>query len=305
MRNAACSAWRALFAEHRFAFLTGDLGFMALEPLREDMGPWFINAGVAEQNMVSAAAGMCKMGTEAWVYSIAPFVYARPFEQIRNDVCLNRLPVKLVGNGGGYAYGSMGSSHHAIEDYGVLLGLQGMQVFVPAFAEDVEHAIWQMSASSQPGYLRLGRCEKPADMTVAPFSTWRCLLEGEQGAMVVVGPVAGSLMHVMRDLPSDQRPALWVLGLMPEGLHSLPDPLMHAIKKGSLLTVVEEHVAHGSAGHALIASLAQQGVTTRLLHCCAQGYPSGTYGSQVFHRIESRMDAHHVVQRWQEESKGS
>ena len=60
-------------------------------------------------------------GAKPWVYSIAPFCYARPFEQIRNDVCLNRLGVRLVGNGGGYAYGSMGATHHALEDYGVLL----------------------------------------------------------------------------------------------------------------------------------------------------------------------------------------
>ena len=303
MRNAACSAWRNLFVDHKFAFLTGDLGFMALEPLRDLMGPWFINAGVAEQNMVSAAAGMCKMGTQAWVYSIAPFIYARPFEQIRNDVCLNRLPVKIVGNGGGYAYGSMGSSHHAIEDYGVLLGLQGMQVFVPAFADDVEPAVRQMSASGQPGYLRLGRCEKPADMAVPALTAWRCVLEGERGVMVTVGPIAGSLMQKMRDVAISDRPALWVLAIMPDGFQHLPSELLQALQDHPLLTVVEEHVAHGSAAYTLLATLAQQAITPRLLHCCAQGYPSATYGSQVFHRIESQMDADNVWRRWQQESK--
>ena len=85
------------------------MGYQALEPLRESLGERFINAGVAEQNMVSVAAGLAKTGLQPWVYSIAPFVYARPFEQIRNDVCLHDLPVRLVGNGGGYAYGVMGS----------------------------------------------------------------------------------------------------------------------------------------------------------------------------------------------------
>jgi len=92
-------------------FMTGDLGFMALEPVREAFGGRFINAGVAEQNMISVAAGLAKTGLEVWAYSIAPFCYARPFEQIRNDVCLHRLPVHLVGNGGGYGYGVMGSTH--------------------------------------------------------------------------------------------------------------------------------------------------------------------------------------------------
>ncbi len=84
-----------------FVFLTGDLGFQALETLRDAMGPRFLNAGVAEQNMVSVAAGLARSGLRPWVYSIAPFLYARAFEQIRNDVCMHGLPVILVGNGGG------------------------------------------------------------------------------------------------------------------------------------------------------------------------------------------------------------
>ena len=83
-------------------FLTGDLGFMALEKLRDKLKEKFINAGIAEQNMIGVAAGMASEGLIPWVYSIAPFCYARPFEQIRNDVSFHNLPVKLLGNGGGY-----------------------------------------------------------------------------------------------------------------------------------------------------------------------------------------------------------
>ena len=109
MRNDFCQAMVALAARESYFFLTGDLGFMALEPLEKALGVRFINAGVSEQNMVSVAAGVARAGGKSWVYSIAPFCYARPFEQIRNDVCMNQLAVRLVGNGGGYAYGSMGS----------------------------------------------------------------------------------------------------------------------------------------------------------------------------------------------------
>ena len=97
MRNAFCQALVEAASRDEFVFLTGDLGFRALEPLREALGSRFINAGVAEQNMVSVAAGLARSGLRPWVYSIAPFVYARPFEQIRNDVCLHRLPVVLGG----------------------------------------------------------------------------------------------------------------------------------------------------------------------------------------------------------------
>ena len=87
--------------------------------------------------MVGVAAGLAREGLEPWVYTIAPFGYARAFEQIRNDVCMHGLPVRLLGNGGGYGYGVMGPTHHALEDYGTLMTLPGMTAFVPAFNEDV------------------------------------------------------------------------------------------------------------------------------------------------------------------------
>ena len=138
MRKQLCDGLVARAASPEMVFLTGDLGFMALEPLQEALGKRFLNAGVAEQNMVSVAAAMAREGLETWVYSIAPFCYARPFEQIRNDVAFHKLPVKLIGNGGGYGYGVMGPTHHAIEDYGILLTLPHMRAYIPAFDEDIK-----------------------------------------------------------------------------------------------------------------------------------------------------------------------
>ena len=77
MRNSLCDALVKHYGMHDFVFLTGDLGFMALEKLRDAMGERFINAGVAEQNMISVAAGISYTGLQAWAYSIAPFLYAR------------------------------------------------------------------------------------------------------------------------------------------------------------------------------------------------------------------------------------
>src|SRR6478735_9494086 len=101
-------------------FITGDLGFNAFEGLAAKLGKRFINAGVAEQSMMGLAAGFALTGLRPWVYSIAPFATYRCLEQIRNDVCLQQLPVRIVGNGGGYSYGIMGPSHHALEDLAVL-----------------------------------------------------------------------------------------------------------------------------------------------------------------------------------------
>jgi transketolase len=107
MRKELCAALVDISANPNMLFLTGDLGFMALEPLQAHMGTRFINAGVAEQNMISVAAALAKDNWDVWCYSIAPFCVARPFEQIRNDVCLHNMPVRLIGNGGGYGYGVM------------------------------------------------------------------------------------------------------------------------------------------------------------------------------------------------------
>src|SRR3954469_25613515 len=156
-------------ANSDLVFLTGDLGFRALEPLRDRLGDRFINVGVAEQNMVSLAAGLARSGLRPWAYSIAPFIYARPFEQIRNDVCLHNLPVVLVGNGGGYGYGVMGATHHAIEDYGVMLALPHMRAFIPAFDSDL-HAMSQLLARTEsPAYFRLGLSEEPKDFILPPY----------------------------------------------------------------------------------------------------------------------------------------
>src|ERR1700733_13149723 len=107
MRQEFCRSLLEFSNRPEFVLLTGDLGFMALEPLKEAMGERFINAGVAEQNMITVGAALAAQKLEVWIYSIAPFIYARPFEQIRNDICFHHLPVKLIGNGGGYGYGVM------------------------------------------------------------------------------------------------------------------------------------------------------------------------------------------------------
>ena len=117
MRKQLCTALLVRSSNPDMVFLTGDLGFMALEPLRDCMGQRFINAGVAEQNMISVAAALAKQHLEVWVYSIAPFCYARPFEQIRNDICFHKLSVKLIGNGGGVwlrGHGSDASRHRRL-----------------------------------------------------------------------------------------------------------------------------------------------------------------------------------------------
>jgi transketolase len=286
----------ALATTNRLVFLTGDLGFMALEPLQTVLGEYFINAGVAEQNMMSVAAAMARQGIESWAYSIAPFCYARPFEQIRNDIAFHGLPVKLVGNGGGYGYGVQGPTHHSIEDYGVLLTLPSMSVYVPVFDEDLEAVIPQMSRESGPSYLRLGIGEHPKDYSIPQYVPWRQLTQGGGKTVIAVGPLAGSYLGCLQALSDDIRPNLWAIAELPLGKHPLPDDLMNHIASGKGLCVAEEHVARGGFGAELTLHLAEMGVRCgSFTHLCARKHFYDAYGSQNFLRRRSGIAAENVL----------
>ena len=291
MRKQLCDALVVRAVKPEMVFLTGDLGFMALEPLQEALGPRFINAGVAEQNMISVAAGLARQHFEVWVYSIAPFCYARPFEQIRNDIAFHNLPVKLIGNGGGYGYGVMGPTHHAIEDYGVLLTLPNMSIYVPVFDEDMDMVIASAGASSRSAYIRMGRGEPPKGYTVPAYAPWRQLTCGGGPVVIVVGPLAGTYIESFEQLSAENRPNLWVVTELPISHNPLPVELRSQIEKSSSLCVAEEHVRYGGFGSELMLHLADENVAVhRFQHLYARAHHFERYGSQDFLRRQSALD---------------
>jgi transketolase len=291
MRKQLCDALVARSAKEDMVFLTGDLGFMALEPLRESMGERFINAGIAEQNMITVAAALAAQNLEVWVYSIAPFVYARPFEQIRNDICFHQLPVKLIGNGGGYGYGVQGPTHHAIDDYGALLTLPGMTAFVPAFDEDVGAIVARAGSTDGPAYLRIGLGEPPPGWAVPPFQPWRELTAGDGPIVIGVGPVAGTYIGCFEAMPAEERPNLWVVGQLPLERNPIPEKLLTKLDSSGRLVVVEEHVRQGSFASQLLLDLGERGCAPKCFaHLCARAHDYGRYGSQKFMRTQSGLD---------------
>jgi transketolase len=291
MRKQLCDALVARAAKPEMVFLTGDLGFMALEPLQAAMGPRFINAGVAEQNMVSVAAALAQQAFDVWVYSIAPFVYARPFEQIRNDICFHKLPVKLIGNGGGYGYGVMGPTHHAIEDYGVMLTLPNLSVFVPVFDEDMDAVITRASATDRPCYIRMGRGEPPNGYAVPAYAPWRQLTHGQGPVVIAVGPLAGTYVEAFSNIPPLRRPRLWAAAEMPIERSPMPAELLAQIASTSCLYVAEEHVQRGGFGSELLLHLASQQISVRRFqHLYARAHHYDRYGSQSFLRRQAALD---------------
>lgn len=296
MRKALCNALVARSIRSDMVFLTGDLGFMALEELQNKMQSRFINAGVAEQNMVSVAAAMVREGLEAWVYTIAPFCYARPFEQIRNDVAFPNLPVKLIGNGGGYGYGVMGPTHHAIEDYGVLLTLPHMRVFIPVFNQDIDSILKRAGEILHPSYIRLGRDEAPLGYTVPEYAPWRQLTYGGGVVVIVAGPIAGTYIEPFQCIPEDIRPNLWIVTELPLEAASLPTELIQQISSRRRVCVVEEHVRRGGLGSELGLLLLDNKIEVTIFdHLYARAHHYATSGSQHFLRSQSGLDAKHVL----------
>ena len=274
-----------LAADERLMFFTGDLGFMALEKVRDTLGNRFINAGVAEQNMVSMAAACALRGFRPWVYSIAPFVTLRPYEQIRVDVCLHDLPVKLVGNGGGYGYGIMGGTHHNPEDIGAMRMLPHMQVYVPYSGSDVKEAVIAMQQSPHPGYLRLNLAASLPE-NVGPFAPWRQLQQGHRAVVIGCGPVTAHLFQLPNEL--QQNVSVWLLSQLP--YPDFPEQLLEDIAQCGKILFIEEHYAAGGIAETLsLGLLGRLQRTVQTAHACALGYPSGKYGSQAFHQEESGL----------------
>jgi transketolase len=289
MRQKVCDALVARAEKPDLVFLTGDLGFMALEPVRDRLGERFINCGVAEQNMVSVAAALAKEGFEVWVYSIAPFCYARAFEQIRNDICTHQLPVRLLGNGGGYGYGVMGPTHHAIEDYGMLLTLP-MRIFVPAFNDDVTTLVANADDIEGPCYIRLGRDEGAKGAAAPSYSAWRRLSEGDGPVVVTLGPLASCVLEAFAEI-GHRTPEIWLVSELPLISSQIPSIFALRVQKAKRLCVVEEHVAHGGLGSMVCRWLVERGINLRAFrHLHAPSRPCSRSGSQTYLRRQSGLD---------------
>jgi transketolase len=287
MRDEFARTMVALFQRRSdLVFITGDVGYLAVEEIARTYGERFINAGVAEQNMVSLAAGLAREGHLPWVYSIAPFVAFRPYEQIRTDVCLHRLPVKLVGNGGGYGYGIMGATHHALEDVGAMRVLPNMRLYVPLTAADVGQVVELMAQDPLPNYLRLNTAARiPGE--VPAFAPWRRLKRGRTAVVVGLGPVLGNLYQMGDDDLLDEL-EIWSVGTLP--LEALPADLIASIDEKRRIVTVEEHYLAGGLGEAVSHLLSSRGMHLRsFISLHAKGYPSGRYGSQRWHQEENGL----------------
>lgn len=187
-------------------FLTGDLGFSVVEPLASVLGARFMNVGVAEQNMISLASGLAATGFLPYCYSIAPFVTARCYEQIRNDIAYEGRQAILIGAGAGLSYGSLGSSHHSLEDATILATLPGIAVLSPANAAELSMVHAALVRSERAGYIRVPR-EDGQDFTVPTFRQFEQgayrLCRGSHVTLVASGPAVTAALEASRKLAAE------------------------------------------------------------------------------------------------------
>jgi len=143
--------------DSKIVLVVGDLGYGVVEPFAERFPERFFNSGVAEQNMMGLAAGLASEGYHVFVYSIANFPIFRCAEQIRNDVCYHQLNVTIVAVGGGLAYGNLGYSHHAVQDYSFMRSLPHLKILSPGDPTEVSNCLDYIFNNPSPSYLRLGK----------------------------------------------------------------------------------------------------------------------------------------------------
>lgn len=269
-------------------FLTGDLGYNAFEGLQQKIGERFINAGVSEQNMISMAAALAREGLKPFCYSIAPFAVFRPAEQIRLDVAIHDLNVKLIGNGGGYGYGIMGATHHALEDLAFLSSLPHFSCYAPVSNEDLTSTAQAFYQDPHPGYLRLGLgVADGLGLELGNFAEVRRLKSGDQLTVVGLGPVLLNAVKAATALEANAD--VFAIGRLPWSVKL--DEILSSVRRTKRLLIVEEHVKRGGMGEALLYELMSEGaVPDKFRHAFAQGYPNGLYGSQLYHQKISGLD---------------
>lgn len=154
MRNAFIRTITQLGSDPRTMLLIADTGEYIMRDFKTQFPTQFINTGIAEQNMIGVAAGLALSGHIPFTYSIGAF-YTRAYDQIRVDLCQHNLNIKLVSVGSGLSYGTMGATHHSIEDIAMLRALPNMTILSPCDPEEAAQLTDFAFHLRGPVYLRL------------------------------------------------------------------------------------------------------------------------------------------------------
>lgn len=285
-------------ADPGIMLLVGDLGFGVVADFGQSYPRQFLNCGVAEQSMVGIAAGMASAGRRPFVYSIANFPTLRPLEQIRNDVCYHGLGVTIVSVGAGLAYGSLGYTHHAVEDISILRSLPGMRVYSPADAMECRAAVDAILATPGPAYLRLGKNKEPL-MHDAPPDLAKgepiVVREGTDVTLLVAGPIIVQALDVAEQLAGS---GLCVRVVSCPVIKPLNAEAVRAAAAGTVgIVTLEEHTVMGGFGSAVLEAFAVRGWRTPILPLGLEDTATHIIGGQEWLRERAGLATPYVRDR--------
>jgi transketolase len=285
--------------EPRIVFLTGDLGYGVVEPFFDRFPDRAINVGVAEQNMVAMATGLAEAGLIPYVYSIATFASLRPFEFIRNGPVLHRLPVRILGVGGGMEYANNGPTHHALEDVGTLRTLPGLSIVCPNDSRQARAAVEATMHDTGPIYFRLSKQDAPPVRGLAPGWDGTGVHRTADGDGSVVVMALGAAARDLADIGEVlAREGVAATTVAVSVMAPAPvDALRRLVAAHDLVVTIESHHLAGGLGSLVCEVVGDHGLATPVLRCAVEAAPVGQVGSPAHLDRWAGIDAASVAGR--------
>jgi transketolase len=274
-------------ADERVVLLTGDLGYLVLDVFSSRFPDRFFNVGVAEQNMIGIATGLAEAGYVPFVYSIATFATMRPYEFVRNGPVLHNLPIRIVGVGGGFDYGFNGITHFALEDYAIMRAQPDMMVIAPADSTQARAAVQATRELAGPIYFRVAKRGTPVPGLNGRFAAGGIQLigNGTDVALIAIGSVTREAQLAAKMLAEEDIAA--TVAVVSTFNPSPVEDLAELLGGMSLAISVETHYLSGGLGSLVAETIAERGLSCRLIRAGVDAVPRGLAGSQKF--LEDRF----------------
>ena len=235
-------------ADANVLLLTGDHGYALFDDFRRECPEQYINAGVAEQNMVGMAAGLARVGFRPFVYALSAFVPVRVLEQIKLDIAHDQLPVVLIGDGAGFVYSHLGTSHQSTEDIACTRAIPNLSVYSPSDRFEVVTTMTMAYQAKAAVYLRMGKSDVGDIHKYVPQAQVGQLLQVKRGSAGALAFIAtGSMVRMVIDIANECYPnaTVWSAPF----IKPIDARLVREIcAQSCALVVVEEHSVMGGLG---------------------------------------------------------
>lgn len=297
MRNHLINKIKELAEEDKnIILITGDLGFGVLESFQKKFPKRFINAGIAEQNMATVAAGLALEGNTVFIYSIGNFPTLRCIEQIRNDICYHNANVKILAVGSGFAYGTLGMTHHATEDLAIMRALPNMKVFTPCDSISAEAIAQDICKINGPCYVRLERGGEPEIFSKDEKFEIGKLKEIRKGydiAVITIGTVINEAIKAA-DILREQNKNITVYSV-----YSLKpidkEQILEIAQKYNYIITVEEHQITGGLGSTIAEIIAENNMVTKIIRLGLNDEFTSVVGNQEYLREVYKINYKNII----------